>query len=379
MELERKRAKRLLQKDSKKIATEEALVEKKNAAEREQQWTETRKRERESTIEKEAEDRRGKENRKLAKAAERQQAFGRDEKDHQAKVNGNSRRSNISSLTREVYDTGGEKAAVEQLVEQELASSSSSSSVSSKISSSSSNRSTGGAILPKIAVECLAKWVICQDIAQHETEVGKTIVWDRLAKMRKWHSIWEGRQVIEGAPANSQDNSKEIEILSLTGEEEGETIMHATSDLKMNKRPFAILIDTKILQHVQNKKEPDGKSEFQLIHVLRPIQEGRTRFSYFSWLCWRLSLPEDEIFAESPTMFLREIEEERGFFKGRTRVARPMSVYRMVRVLAGKILAMKKEKSKIKKKRSRSEEGCTSEIFRDGAYKRGRTATGELV
>ena len=45
-----------------------------------------KKRERESTIEREAEDCRGKENRKIAKAAERQEAFGRDEKDHQVKV-----------------------------------------------------------------------------------------------------------------------------------------------------------------------------------------------------------------------------------------------------------------------------------------------------
>ena len=33
--------------------------------------------------------------------------------------------------------------------------------------------------------------------------------------------------------------------------------MQATSDLKANRRPFAILVDTKMLQHVQIRKEPD--------------------------------------------------------------------------------------------------------------------------
>ena len=108
-----------------------------------------------------------------------------------------------------------------------------------------------------------------------------------------------------------------------------------------------------MLQHVQIRKEPDGKSEFQLIHILRPVQEGKSRFSYFSWLCWRLTLPEDEIFAESPTIFLKEIEGERGFFVGQTGAARPMSAHRMVRALAGEILAMKKERSKIKKKEAK--------------------------
>ena len=64
----------------------------------------------------------------------------------------------ISSLTREVYDTERDRAE-----NQELA--------------SSSNRNIGGVIMPKIAAECLAKWVTRQDIAQHELETGKTTVW----------------------------------------------------------------------------------------------------------------------------------------------------------------------------------------------------------
>ena len=57
--------------------------------------------------------------------------------------------------------------------------------------------------------------------------------------------------------------------------------MQATSDLKTNKRPFARLVDTKMLQHAQIRKEPDGKSEFQLIHVLKPMQqEGKSRFFF---------------------------------------------------------------------------------------------------
>ena len=136
----------------------------------------------------------------------------------------------------------------------EQASSSSASSVVSLISSSSSDRNTGGAILPKIAIECLAKWVTCQDISQQELEASKKTVWDRQAKMQKYHSMWKGRQVIEGAPTHSQDVSREIEILSLTGEKEGEAIMQATSDLKTNRRPFAVLVDTKMLQHVQIRK-----------------------------------------------------------------------------------------------------------------------------
>ena len=37
-------------------------------------------------------------------------------------------------------------------------------------------------------------------------------------------------------PTHSQDVSREIEILSLTGEEEGEIIVRATNELKKNKR-----------------------------------------------------------------------------------------------------------------------------------------------
>ena len=223
IELEKKRAKRLLQKDNREIAAGRALVEKKDTVAKEQQWEETRKRERESTIEREAEDCRRKENRKLAKVAEKEKVIGRDAKDHQAKVNGKSQGSNISSLTREVYDI--ERDRVEN---REQASSSSASSVVSLISISSSDRNTGGAILPKIAIECLAKWVTCQDISQEELEASKKIVWDRQAKMQKYHSMWKGRQVIEGAPTHSQDVSREIEILSLTGGKEGEAIMQAT-------------------------------------------------------------------------------------------------------------------------------------------------------
>ena len=103
--------------------------------------------------------------------------------------------------------------------------------------------------MPKIAAECLAKWVICQDISQEELEASKKTVWDRQAKMQKYHSMWKGRQVIEGAPTHSQDVSREIEILSLTEEKEGEAII-----LKTNRRPFAVLVDTKMLQHVQIRK-----------------------------------------------------------------------------------------------------------------------------
>ena len=71
--------------------------------------------------------------------------------------------------------------------------------------------------------------------------------------MQKYHSIWKGRQVIEGAPTHSQDVSREIEILSLTGEKEGEAIMQATRDLKTNRRPFAALVDTKMLQALEIK------------------------------------------------------------------------------------------------------------------------------
>ena len=155
--------------------------------------------------------------------------------------------------------------------------------------------------------------------------------------------------------------------------------MQETSDLKTNRRPFAILVDTKMLQHVQIRKEPDGKSEFQLIHILRPVQEGKSRFSYFSWLCWRLTLPEDEIFAESPTIFLKEIEGERGFFVGQTGAARPMSAHRMVRALSGEILAMEEGEEQNQEKGGRKEEGNTSKIFGDGAYEWRRATTRKPV
>jgi hypothetical protein len=186
--------------------------------------------------------------------------------------------------------------------------------------------------------------------------------------------MWKGRQVIEGAPTHSQDVSREIEILSLTEEKEGEAIMQVTSDLKTNRRPFAILVDTKILQHVQIRKEPNGKSEFQLIHVLRPVQEGKSRFSYFSWLCWRLTLPEDEIFAESPAIFLKEIEGERGFFVGQTGAARPMSAHRMGEGSSRRDSGNEEGEKQNQEKGGRKEESNTSKIFGDGAYE-GRRAT----
>ena len=71
-------------------------------------------------MEREAEDCRRKENRKIAKVAEKEKVIGRDEKDHQAKVNGKSQGSNISSLTREVYDTGGGKAENQELAQVEI-------------------------------------------------------------------------------------------------------------------------------------------------------------------------------------------------------------------------------------------------------------------
>ena len=108
--------------------------------------------------------------------------------------------------------------------------------------------------------------------------------------------------------------------------------LSATEKMKL-QRPFAILVPTTHLKIFRNMRGDIIKDDFQYIHILRPFETGMHRFCFVSWLCWGLKIPGGEVFAESPSIFLTEIEGERGFFVGQTGASRPMSSHRMVRAL----------------------------------------------
>jgi hypothetical protein len=105
------------------------------------------------------------------------------------------------------------------------------------------------------------------------------------------------------------------------------------------------------------------KDDFQYIHILRPFETGMYRFCVVTWLCWGLKIPGGEVFAESPSIFLTEIEGERGFFVGQTGASRPMSTHRMVRALAGEIAEMKEKRSKIRKRQPKSRKASLCDFY----------------
>jgi hypothetical protein len=167
--------------------------------------------------------------------------------------------------------------------------------------------------------------------------------------MKTNQDIWKERQMCVGPPRAAADVGGELEVTTMLGESPLQLEKSAAAKMKLG-RPFAILVPTANLIIFRALWEDFGNDKFQYIHILRPFETGKYRYCIVTWLCWGVKIPGGEIFAESPSIFLTEIEGERGFFVGQTGASRPMSTHRMVRALAGEIAEMKEARSKIRRK-----------------------------
>jgi hypothetical protein len=205
-------------------------------------------------------------------------------------------------------------------------------------------------VLPRLIIECLAKWVVCHDVQTERKNKRSNIVWDTLGLMKPHQDVWKERKVCGGSPSTAADVGGEMEVTSMLPIENALQLERTTTERIKIGRPFAILVLTAQLKKFRSTWGDVGKDEFQYIHILRPFETGKYRFCIVTWLCWGLKIPGGEVFAESPSIFLTEIEGERGFFMGQTGASRPMSTHRLVRALAGEIATMKETQSKNRKK-----------------------------
>ena len=203
--------------------------------------------------------------------------------------------------------------------------------------------------LPRLIIECLAKWVVCHDAQTDNKDKLSNVVWDTSGLLGAYQDVWKTRKLCAGPPRAAADVGGELDVSAMIVEEPLLLDKTATEKMKL-QRPFAILVPTTHLKIFRNMRGDIIKDDFQYIHILRPFETGMHRFCFVSWLCWGLKIPGGEVFAESPSIFLTEIEGERGFFVGQTGASRPMSTHRMVRALAGEIVEMKVKRSKFRKK-----------------------------
>ena len=294
-----------------------------------------RNQERDATIERESEERRRKEIRRS------QNSIGPIPPDE---------------IKSEVRGSVGDKGEVDQVREQETRKPQTQENILANIKKHTETEiSTGGGhkVLPRLIIECLAKWVVCHDVQTERKNKRSNVVWDTLGLMKTHQDVWKERKVCGGSPSTAADVGGEMEVTSMLPIENALQLERTTTERIKIGRPFAILVLTAQLKKFRSTWGDVGKDEFQYIHILRPFETGKYRFCIVTWLCWGLKIPGGEVFAESPSIFLTEIEGERGFFMGQTGASRPMSTHRLVRALAGEIATMKETQSKNRKKEAK--------------------------
>jgi hypothetical protein len=329
--LARKQAKKSLQKENQQQEKLHHLEKCKRKEEEETRFEKRRNQERDVTIKRESEERRRKEIRRS------QNSIGAIPPDE---------------IKREVRGSAGGEGEVDPPQEKETPKPQTQENILASIKKQARTDITtleDKQALPRSIIECLAKWVVCHDVQAESKNKRSNVVWDTLGSMKKHQDVWKAREMCVGTPRAAADVGGELEVTSMLGENTLQLEKSAAARMKLG-RPFAILVPTANLRIFKAIWGEFGKDNFQYIHILRPYETGKYRFCIVTWLCWGLKIPGGEVFAESPSIFLTEIEGERGFFMGQTGASRPMSTHRMVRALAGEIAEMKERKSKLKKK-----------------------------
>ena len=206
--------------------------------EEEKEWESTRKARMETANNKDTEDRRQRENQKATKLAEKEATIMRDTEEHRSK---SVRRSNTASLsahfTREMNEIAvadeqtGERARDTHTQAQNRE-------VGGIYTISTELYNRGRLILPKTVAECLAKWVICQDVQENQENHKVGVVWDRQGLMSKYQDIWKRRVVRDGQQQQDvpQETKKDIEVISLVDTDEAAVVEHAAKSLRQHRQ-----------------------------------------------------------------------------------------------------------------------------------------------
>ena len=67
--------------------------------------------------------------------------------------------------------------------------------------------------------------------------------------MTNHHNFWKNRPVRQGPPSDTADPSNELEVSIAVEENDAAVLKTRVQSMKSRKRPFALLVKTKLLLH----------------------------------------------------------------------------------------------------------------------------------